>query len=421
MSLPNGEAERAKRQTNKIIPRSGRKSLIKMRRYIKSFFTDGRLHIYSLLLFVSTFLWMALPYNSGSDMSIQKWVGAAQMFLPDSHKPASDEIIFIDVSKSKYLVPLNEDSTENDVITNRKYLAQLFTLLTANPNKIKYVLCDVQFDIPTPDDSLLVQSISALGDKFLTIDVYVHDSYHKNSLELRSATASVELQKGTVYKIPYFGMYGDTLVPYKMYADLDKGKVYENLLFSYFKGKGIAFNNQINDYPIRRSDFTDGNYVKIGLGELVSVLELSPDIFEQYLQNRYLLIGDFENDVHNTYLSKQPGTLILFNAYQHLHLNRQILSIWYLVILYIFLHWIVWLQTGKRRSHLKFKFKIKYFEAFEFSVNILSISSLLIVFTFLSSILFTVNISIFHLIAIFSFVDLAEFIWKKRIKSRIDK
>jgi len=386
--------------------------------YLKSFFRRGKLHIYSLLLFISTFVWMALPYNTGPDMAIQKRVGAVRMFLPDSHKPAPEEMIFIDVSKSRYLVPLNEDSTENDVIVNRKYLTELFIQLTANKNQIKYVLCDVHFDIPTPDDSALIQSISGLKDKFLGIDVYTGDGLSKNLAGVHSATASFYLQQGAVYKIPYFGNYGDTLVPFKIHTDLDKGKVRKNFLFTWFPGKGIAFNNQINNYPLRSSDFTAGKYIKIGLGELISVLKLSPEVFEQYLQNRYLLIGDFENDVHNTYLNAQPGTLILFNAYWHLHQNRQILSVWYLIILYIFLYWIVWLQAGKRSRNIKFTLKIKYFEPFEFPVNILSISFLLLIFSYLSSLLFNVNISIFHLIIIFSTVDLIAFIWGKRIREK---
>jgi hypothetical protein len=386
-------------------------------RYLNFFFTDGKLHIYSLLLFVSTFLWMALPYNTGPDRTIQKWVGAIRMLLPDSRKPAPDEVIFIDVSKSKYLIPLNEDSTENDVITNRKYLAELFTLLAANKNQVRYVLCDVYFDIPTPDDSALIQSISDLEDKFLSIDTYANNSLNKNFIDVRSATASVYMHRAVVYKIPYFGSYGDTLVPFKMYADLDKVKVRKNFLFTWFSNKGIAFNHQINDYLLRNRDFTAGEYVKIGLGELVSVLKLSPEVFSGYLQNRYLLIGDFENDIHITYLNKQQGTLVLFNAYLQLHLNRQILSIGYLIILYIFLYWIVWLQTGKRSRHLKFTLKIKYFEAFEFPINIFSISLLLMIFSYISSLLFNINVSIFHLIAIFSQVDLAKFMWKKRIRT----
>jgi len=383
-----------------------------------SFFKNIELYIYSVLLLLSTFLWMALPYNSGPDMAIQKWVGAIRLLIPDRHKPAPGEVIFIDVSKSRYLVPQNEDSTENDVITNRKYLTELFNFLAANNNQVKYVLCDVNFDIPTPDDSALIQSISELHDKFLSIDAYTNDSLVKNVAGVRSATASVYLQEDAVYKIPFFGSYGDSLVPFKMYMDLDKGNVRKNFLFTWFSGKGIAFNNQINDYPVRSNDFTGGGYVKIGLGELVSVMKLSPEIFTQYLQNRYLLIGDFENDRHDTYMDAQQGTLILFNAYWHLHLNRQLLSVWYLIILYIFLHWIVWLQTGEISRQLRLTLKVKYFEPFEFPVNILSVSFLLITFTYLSSLLFNVNISIFHLIAIFSLVDFVKFIRSKRIKTK---
>ena len=349
-------------------------------------------------------------------MNIQKWVGAIRMFLPDGRKPAPDEIIFIDVSKSRYLVPLNADSTENDAITNRRTLAELFSLLAANINQVRYVLCDVYFDLPTPDDSALIQSVADLQDKFLSIDTYANNSLNKNVLGVRSATASVYLQKNTVYKIPYLGMYGEPLAPFKMYTDLDQCTVRTNFLFTWFSGKGVSFNSQINNYPLRSSDFTEGAYVKIGLGELVSIWKLSPEIFELYLKNRYILIGDFENDKHSTYLNKQPGTLILFNAYLHLHHNRHILSVWYLVILYVFLHWIVWLQTGKKKRQLTFKLKIKYFEPFEFPVNILSISFLLLLFSYLSSLLFNVNISIFHLITIFSLVDFVKFVWNKRIK-----
>ena len=344
-------------------------------------------------------------------MEIQKWVGAIPMLLPDRHKPASDEIIFIDVSKSRYLAPLNEDSTENDVIVNRKYLTQLFTKITANNNRVKYVLCDIQFDISTPDDSALIKSVSGLKDKFLSINTCDNDSLKKNILDLRSATASFYLQQDAVYKIPFFGNYGDTLVPFKMFTDLDKGNIQKNFLFTWFSDKGISFNSQINDYPLRSSDFIDGKYIKIGLGELVSIMELTPEIFEQYLQNRFLLIGDFENDIHNTYLNTQQGTLILFNAYLHLYNNRQLLPVWYLIVFYIFIYCIVWLQAGKRSHNINIPLTIKYFEPLKIPINILSISTLLIIFSLISSLIFKVNISIFHLILIFALVDLCESIW----------
>lgn len=362
---------------------------------------------------------MALPYNSGPDTTIQKWVGAIRMLFPDRHKPSPDEITFIDVSESRYTVPLNDDPTKTNAIVNRKYLAELFDTLAENKNQVRYVFCDVQFDIPTPDDSALIQSASKLKDKFLCVNTYVDDSLKRNVLGLRSATASVYLQQNVTYKIPYWGSYGDTLAPFKMYTDLDKVKTWKNFLFTWFSSKGIAFNSQINNYPARKNDFSESDstnsiYKKIDLGGLVSGLEMSPKVFNWYLRNKYVLIGDFENDNHKTYLNIQPGTLILFNAYLHLHLNNQILPVWYLIILYIFLYWIVWLQAGKRSRQLKFTLKIKYFEPFEIPVNILSVSFLLIIFTYISSLLFNVNVSIFHLIAIFSLVDFVKFIWNKK-------
>ena len=86
----------------------------------------ARLHAYTILLWVSAFIWMSLPYNNGLDMTIHKWTQLFNIALPEDAKPASDSILFIDVSASRYLVPLNEEGSENDVITNRKYLTALF-------------------------------------------------------------------------------------------------------------------------------------------------------------------------------------------------------------------------------------------------------------------------------------------------------
>ena len=351
-------------------------------------------------------------------MAIQKWVSVIRLLIPDCQKPAQDSIIFVDVSESRYLIPRNKDSAQNDVIVNRKYLAELFNLLSANESQVRYVLCDVLFNITTPDDSALIQSISGIKGKFLGIDEYKDGGLNKNLIGARSANASVYLQNNVVYKIPFFGRYGDALVPFKMYEDLDKGKIRKNFLFTWFSGKGIAFNHQINNYPIRSSDFTDRTYVKIGLGELVSGLKLYPDtVFSWHLQNRFILIGDFD-DLHDTYLNDQPGPIILFNAYLHLHLNRQILPVWYLILFYIFLYWIVWLQAeGKKNRLFKFPLKLKYFEPFVIIVEILYDSFLLLTFTILSSLLFNVNLSIFHLITVFSVVDFVKFIWKKRIRA----
>lgn len=347
-------------------------------------------------------------------MTIQKWVGVARVALPERSKPAPEQVIFIDVSRSRYLRPLNADATENDVIVNRYWLGQLLQFLAQRRDSVQYVFADIMFDQAAPGDSLLRTAIATLGNKFLTINSRIgKDSIQRNSLGVRAATATVDLQSNAVYKIPFRGKFGDTLVPYQIYADLHPHSSQSNFLYTWFTGKGISFNTQINDYPLRRNDFVNGQYIKLGLGELVSLLPVAPEIFDQYLKKRMIIIGDFENDQHNTYLNKQPGTLILFNAYWHLAQGAQIISCLYLLILYLFIYAIVWLETHKKTVVYQWQLKLPFFEVFIIPVNIITISILLIGFTYVSALLFHVNISIFHLIAIFSGIDMVKYFWNK--------
>ncbi|SHM75060.1 CHASE2 domain-containing protein [Chitinophaga jiangningensis] len=374
------------------------------------FFGHLKLHVYTMLLIAVTFVWMALPYNNGLDMAVHKWTQLIKIAGPEKEKSSPDSVIFIDVSASKYLVPLNMDSTENEVITNRKYLAQLFQYIAAHQCRVRYILTDVVFDTPTPDDSALLVSIQALGNKLLAVNSYVADTLQQNILGVRAATATMRLQSGAIYKIPFTGSRGDTMVPLKIYLDVHPDGAVVHRFYTRFQQAGIAFNTQIPEMYLRAHDFTEGNYPKVSLGELVALMNISPELFDLYLKNRYILVGDFKNDLHETYLNTQPGTLILFNAFWQLESRRQIISVWYLLVLYLFIYVVVWLQWRRKSFIYNIALKPMYFQAFDLPFNIISVSLLLIVFTVLSALVFHVNISIFHLIVIFSLVDIWQLI-----------
>ena len=55
----------------------------------------------------------------------------------------------------------------NMVITNRNTLGTLFNLLAINGNKQKYIICDILFDRPSPEDSVLVPGIARI-EKIIT-------------------------------------------------------------------------------------------------------------------------------------------------------------------------------------------------------------------------------------------------------------
>jgi len=234
---------------------------------------------------------MSLPINYDLDMDTQKWVSVSNFFLDKKFKPSSKEVIFIDVSKSRYLVPFNEDSSENEILVNRRYLAELFKYIVANDNNIKYLFADIIFDFSTIHDDSLVYAANALGNKFLSINTYNENGlFQKNILGLPSATATITMQDDVIYKVPLIGSYNDTFVPLKIYSDIHKIKFKHSFLFTWFENKGISFNSQINDLYLRRKDFIDGEYIKIGLGELISLIKVSPDFFKLYLKDRFIIM-----------------------------------------------------------------------------------------------------------------------------------
>jgi hypothetical protein len=64
---------------------------------------------------------------------------------------------------------------------------------------------------------------------------------------------------------------------------------------------------------------------------------------------KYVIIGDFEDDVHNTYRGSQPGPLILFNAFLALLHGQHHVSILFLLILYVIYTILFWILLGKQK------------------------------------------------------------------------
>jgi len=367
-----------------------------------------RIAVLGFVLLTSTFLWMAYPINMGFDATIQKWIAITKTTINLDKHPAQNEFVYIDVSRSKFLLPIKGIDSEKKVITNRKYLIKLFNYIVQNGNQVKYVLCDVNFSDTTGDDLELKKAANSLGDKFLTVNT-TDDINSKNSLRLRAATASVILHNGAIYKMPLYSISDDDLVPLKMYQDIEKCNTKNFKLFTYFQKKGISFNTQIDNLYIRaENNILMNGYDDLELGSLVSSIDdlnsIAPSkIFNQFLKNRYIIIGDLEggSDMHQTYLNSQPGSLILFNAFWQLKINSEILPFYYILLLYLFLCFVLWLRIVKK----SYTVNLKILKKIKINVNVFSITLLLSLFTILSSVVLHINVSIFYLVIIFSLID----------------
>ena len=302
----------------------------------------------TLLMLYTTFLWMNQPRTYGEEFFFVKWLTITKRTIFNiDPKPNFKEFLFLDVSESKSLLPLNPDSSRVGIITDRKKLTRFFDFVSKNNNDVKLVFCDVLFDKSTPDDADLEKSIIKLNNKFLGVNELDGKNITVPVINIPTASSSIYVEDGTIIKYPI--LLKDTIqtVPAAMLAKIDQKTVSAIPPLVKIQGSGWSLGSPILELSVREKDFeakgsTDSSYIKIGLGELVSLIqtfENNPDasanLFDQYFRNKILLIGDFENDRHSTIYGDMPGTLVILNSYLTLKHGKGLLS-WGLVLFLAF-------------------------------------------------------------------------------------
>jgi hypothetical protein len=99
-----------------------------------------------------------------------------------------------------------------------------------------------------------------------------------------------------------------------------------------FENGRPGLNTLIIDYQIRSYElFDDGEYPVVTLSELLLLPE--EVIVGEFLKNRIIVMGDFENDVHDTVFGSTPGTLILLNVFLTLLDKHELISFWWMLFL----------------------------------------------------------------------------------------
>ena len=137
------------------------------------------------------------------------------------------------------------------------------------------------------------------------------------------------------------------------------------------------------------------------LGELLA----DPDCFS-VLKNKFIIIGDFENDVHMTYLGRMPGTLILWNSYLSLYKHHVIISFKWLLMLsffyFIISYWII-IHPERKLNELHKKIKVPFLTSF--LINYVSFVGVMVLINIFSYFYFGTFVSLFYLATYLTFIQ----------------
>ncbi|MDX2305657.1 MAG: CHASE2 domain-containing protein [Microscillaceae bacterium] len=276
--------------------------------------------LHGLILSYFTWFWLNQPFTFGQEnILIQTSAIFSKLILgQDTHKPPSDSLVFIHVGDDKMLMEVEDG--KKTIFTDRTQLAKFFEILNRHPQDYRYVICDILFEDPTPDDHRLKKAIEQT-DRMIAAGLSAYCMPRPQKAPLFDISYGlveyVASSEGNVFKFKLSDSNHCKSLPLKMYEDIYQTQFYENTYGYHFIEDQLSLNALVIDYKIRNHDiYQKRMYKYISLYRLLNLLEAHEHFFwEEFLKDRIIVLGDFEKDYIQSSFGELSGSLMLLNVY----------------------------------------------------------------------------------------------------------
>jgi len=356
--------------------------------------------IHALLMLIVTIGWLNWSITYGDEMLlIQMTSGVNRLILSIEEKPNENDFLFVNVAYDRKLIEKRENGvfSGNQDITDRAKLAQFFRVLNQRPDNHRFILCDIFFRDPSPDDRLLLTEMRKM--KHILIP------YHKTASgrwefpifdEIESGVADYTTTdtKGTFLKFALTGEDMRKTIPLRMYETLHSA-TFRKKGWLYFMDGKLSLNSVIPDFRIRNSHLNEGGYYGEFCMNLWELLSLPDAALHELTKDRIIVIGDLkERDMHETVFGEMAGTLIMLNAYLSLVNKENIVSAPFLMALFgVYLGLSFHMFSGKTLEERQWRIRI--IQRFNrFITKLVNYSLILIAFSVFCYFIFNFHINI---------------------------
>ena len=367
--------------------------------------------VHGIGLFIALWLISNSSYSSAIDEGLLGQIAKLEKLILTSKPPGDQRFIFVNVSRDIKLVsdPAEYGSIS---ITDREKLAQFFKLLADKGNHHRFVLSDIFFEYPDDGDSALLIQANRCTNLLFPYHIILGKK-QEPCINVNTALSDFVTYTGNFSKFRL--TYEDPIVttPVAILNKLDHKK-YPN---SY-----LDFKSVFPRYYINPSELGDtGKYPVYNLGELLMLSE-TDSFYHQFLEDRFIILGNYDTDVHNSPIGQIPGPLILLNTYLTIR-NSRAVGWWWAIFMTIGLVGVSYLLLfGKLKAPESIKHPWLDLLLKIFINKYFSFSGLFLLLVLLSAVLFTVrpNISLV-LMYVLTFNFFKEFYLKHFKKNENEK
>jgi hypothetical protein len=289
--------------------------------------------LHGLLITILTWLYINSWFVFEIDEGLITKLLVLKDFLIESDRIPSSQVLLINTSKD---IALARDPADygNVTMTDRVKLMQFLERIDTLHLKPKFVLCDLLFDIRTPYDSCIQAVLDRMNNvviPFLSADGRLAPPVFK------APTGIAQYQTNTGSFIKMRLITEDSLKSLSVLMDemVNKKRYTRDGFFTYCNRR-LSLNYITTNYYIRPFAYLKQNeYPLVNLGELTGP-GIDDQTFRDFVANRYVIIGDFYGDVHETPIGKVPGPLILFNSFLSLQYEQHTISFGWTILLLVF-------------------------------------------------------------------------------------
>ena len=277
----------------------------------------------ALVFFVITYWAMNshIPI-SAEKVKLQLFEKFRQAYWPKAESTMTDSVIMIDTHYDQQFVMEHDVNNSNLPIglvpvTDRQKLLKCLACLKEKSD-YKYILLDIFLDkaVGQESDSLLHRTIASMKNIVIAKPQTLPLADTCLKTKVGTVQYSLALWENDFVKFPFF-YEGERSLPLIMYENVTGNTISKEGWF-YFD-QGLARNSVILTYD--NVDIDERAY--LGGVEDYTIEDALRDT-----RGKYVLIGDFVDDMHNTFLGEVPGTLINYYAYLALLNGHHKLSVW---------------------------------------------------------------------------------------------